>query len=125
MARRADEREATLERRFDRRAGGEARGLVRRLAGDRVAVEQRRPVDRRDTVEVRLCMAEEELVVAGAPTLDEVGEVPQEDGEPLLSLGVAAPGRVELGERRMRQDVDRTISATSASDRSPCARPTR
>jgi hypothetical protein len=74
-------------------------------------------------------MAEQELVVPCASALDEVREVLQEDGQPFLPLGMAAPGRVELGERRMRQDVDRTISAKSASDRPPVsdpwARPTR
>jgi hypothetical protein len=125
MAGRAHERETAAQRRLDRSSRREARGLARRPACDRVAVEERRPVNLGDAVDMRLRMAEQKLVVACAPSFDEVGEVLQEDGEPLLSLRMAAPGRMELGERRVRQDVDRTISATSASERSPCARPTR
>jgi hypothetical protein len=125
MAGRPHERETAAQRCLDRRPRREACGLPRRLACDRVAVEERRPVDLRDAVDVRLRVAEQKLVVAGAAPLGEAGEVLQQDGEPLLSLGMAAPGRMELGERRVRQDVDRTISATSASERSPCARPTR
>ena len=74
-------------------------------------------------------MAEQQLLVAGAASFDEVWEALEQDGEPLLPFRMAAPGRMELGERRMRQDVDRRISAKSASDRPPVsdpwARPTR
>jgi hypothetical protein len=47
-------------------------------------------------------VAEEQLVVTGAASLDELGEALEQDGEPLLRLGMSAPGRMELGERRMR-----------------------
>jgi hypothetical protein len=68
-------------------------------------------------------VAEPKLVLARPPSLTRVGEPLEQRGEPLLPFRVV-PGRVELGERRMRQDVDRTISPSSSSDAAPArARP--
>jgi hypothetical protein len=125
MAGRAHEGEAAAQRRLDRGSRREPGRLVRRLARDRVPVEERRPVDPCDAVDVRLRVAEQELVLECSTSLDEVGKVLQQRRQPLLALRVAAPGRVEPREPWMRQDVDRMISTTSASGRPPCARPTR
>jgi len=46
----------------------------------------------------------------------------EQDGEPLRPLGMMA-GRMEARQRRVAQDVDRTISASVST--SPPARPSR
>ena len=65
---------------------------------------------------------EPELLLGRAAPFAPHELVLEEDGQPLRPLGVVA-GRVEARERGMRQDVDRTISASAS--RSPSARPSR
>jgi hypothetical protein len=61
-----------------------------------------------------LGVAEQELLVrCPAPLAPEV-LVLEQDGDPLGPLGVM-PGRMEARERRVRQDVDRTISASRSA----------
>ena len=70
-------------------------------------------------------MAEEQLVFGRCAALRPVGEVLEEDGQPLSALGVLA-GRVQARERGVGQDVDRMVSSSSLSDALPDrARPTR
>jgi hypothetical protein len=103
MARGPYEREAAAARCLDRRACREARRFVGRRADDRVAR-----------------LDETELVDRGEP-LDAL----EQDGEPLRPFRMSAEDGMQARERRMAQDVDRTISSSSASERSPWARPTR
>ena len=70
-------------------------------------------------------MAEENVLLSGRCALACIREVPEQDREPFGVLGVVA-GRVEARERRVRQDVDWTISANSSSEATPGrARPSR
>ena len=75
--------------------------------------------------EVLRAVAEQQLVFGCGSALAPVGEVLEQDGEPLLRLGVRAR-RVQVRERGVGQDVDRTVSSSSSSDTPPArARPTR
>jgi hypothetical protein len=70
-------------------------------------------------------VAEQELLLGRRAADARVGEVLQQDGEPLRPFGVMTGG-VEARERRVGQDVDRTISSSSSSDATPGrARPSR
>jgi hypothetical protein len=70
-------------------------------------------------------VAEQELVLGRRATYARVGEMLQQDGQSLRAFGMVAGG-VEARERRVRQDVDRTISTSSSRDTdSRCARPSR
>ena len=89
---------------------------------DRVAVEPLRAPDVRDPADVLRGVHEQELVLGGAPALAPDHLMLEEHGESLRPLRVVA-GRMQARERRMRQDVDRTISASDSM--SPFARPTR
>jgi hypothetical protein len=108
-----DQCEASLVDRLARDARGEDRRLPARLGCDRVRVEQLRPVDPLQQLEVRLVVDAEEVVAPGQP-LDE-GAV--EDEKPLRSLGMLA-GRVEPGELVVRQRFD-VASSRPASAPSP------
>ena len=122
VARRAHEREPAAPRRLDRGPGREGRRLERRLARDRVAVEPGRRLDRTDALDVLARVNKKELVLGRRATLAPPVPMVEQDGEPLRPLGVVAGG-METRERRMAQDVDRTISASASS--SPPARPSR
>jgi hypothetical protein len=68
-------------------------------------------------------VAEPKLLLARRPSFTRLGESLEQYGKSLLAFRVV-PGRVQLGERRVRQDVDRTISSSSSSDAAPArARP--
>jgi hypothetical protein len=70
-------------------------------------------------------VAEQELVLGRRATYARVGEMLQQDGQSLRAFGMVAGG-VEARERRVRQDVDRTISSSSSTDATPGrARPSR
>lgn len=122
MAGRAYEREAAAARRLDRRSRRERGRLERRLARDRVAVEPDGPVDPADALYVLARVYEEELVVGRPSALAPDVLVLEQDREPLRTVGMMAR-RMEARERRMGQDVDRTVSASTST--SPPARPRR
>ena len=125
MSRRSYECEAALQRRFDRRSGRERRCLERRLRPNGVGGEPREAVEPADARDVLCAVAEQQLIVGCRATLGPVREVLEQDGEPLLRFGVCAR-RVEVRERRVGQDVDRTVSSSSSSDTPPArASPTR
>ena len=70
-------------------------------------------------------VAEQDLVDRGGATFAPALELLEEDGEPLRTFRMMSRG-VKPRERGVRQDVDRTISASSSSDATPLrARPTR
>jgi hypothetical protein len=122
---RPDEREAALQRSLDRRSCRERCCLERRLRGNSVGGQPRKAVDPSDACEVLCAVAQQQLVIGRRAALGPVSEVLEEDGEPLLRFGVCAR-RVEVRERRMGQDVDRTVSSSSSSDTPPArASPTR
>ena len=75
--------------------------------------------------EVLWAVAEQQLIVGRRTALGPVREVLEQDGEPLLRFGMCTRG-VQARERRVGQDVDRTVSSSSSSDAPPArARPTR
>ena len=75
--------------------------------------------------EVLRGVAEEQLLLGRRAALGPLGEVLEEDREPLSPLGVLAC-RVQAGESGVRQEVDRMVSSSSSSDAPPDrARPTR
>jgi hypothetical protein len=105
---RPHEREASAQRRLDRRPRRERRGLVRRLGAERVAVEPDRRVALANQLGVLRGVAEEDLFLGrGTPLAPEV-LVAEQDGETLGTLRVPA-GRVQSREGRVRQDVDGTL----------------
>jgi hypothetical protein len=60
------------------------------------------------------------------PTLAPVGEELEQFLEALGRLRMVVEGLMQARKRGVRQDVDRrNASASSSSERSPCARPTR
>lgn len=70
-------------------------------------------------------VAEKDVLLVGRRALAGVAEMAKENGEALWRLGMVAC-RMEARERRVRQDVDRTISANSSSEATPGrARPSR
>ena len=122
---RAHEREAAAESGLDRRAGRERRRLPRRLGADGVVVEPLRRVERAHSRDVLGGVAGAQLVLVRRAALGPVREVLQQHGDPLGPLRVVA-GRVQARERRVRQEVDRTIWSSSSSDAAPArARPSR
>ena len=125
MPGRAHERETAAERRLDRGARREHRRLVGRGRSDGVGGDPRAAGERLNAGEVLRGVAEEQLLLCCYTALDPIGEVLEEDGEPLAPLGVLAR-RVQAGERGVGQEVDRTVSSSSSSDAPPArARPTR
>ena len=125
MSGRPDERERFLPRGVDCDPRGERCGLEGRRRRDGVVVEPRDPLDRTDRGDVLRGVAEQELVLGRRATYARVGEMLQQDGQSLRAFGMVAGG-VEARERRVRQDVDRTISSSSSIDATPGrARPSR
>jgi hypothetical protein len=125
MARWPHECKAAAQCRFDRGAGGERPGLERRIRPDRVSVEPRSALERADASEMRRGVAEKQLVLGRRAAFAPVREVLEQDDEALLPLGVLTRP-VQVRERRMGQDVDRTVSSSSSSDAPPDrASPTR
>jgi len=125
MPGRSHECEATLQRRGDRRPGCERRGLERRLRCDGVAGEPGEGLERADARNVLCAVAEQQLLFGGCAAFVPVREVLEQDREPLLRFGMCAR-RVEVRQRRVGQDVDRTVSSSSSSDTPPArASPTR
>ena len=123
MSRRAHEREAAAQRRLDRSAGGERCGFEGRLRRDGVGGQPRMTADRADVREVFGAVAEQQLVLGRGAALAPVREVLEQDPEPLFRFGMRAR-RVQMRERGVGQDVDRTISSSSSSDAPPArARP--
>jgi hypothetical protein len=98
---RADEGEAAAVDRLARDPGGERGARPARLRRDRVRVEQLRPVDALEPLEVHLVVDAREVGAPGAP-LDH-GAL--EEQEPLGTLGMLA-GRVQPGEVVVRQRLD-------------------
>jgi hypothetical protein len=125
MSRWSYECEAALQRGFDRRAGRERRCLERRLRADGVGGEPREAVELADSRNVLCAVAEQQLSVGRRATFGPIREVLEQDGEPLFRFGVCAR-RVQVRERRVGQDVDRTVSSSSSSGTPPArASPTR
>jgi hypothetical protein len=126
MPRRPHEREAAAARSLDRRACREARRFVGRRADDRVArLDETELVVRGEPLDVLARVTREQLVVGCSASLTCVRKPLEQDGEPLRPFRMSAEDGMQARERRMAQDVDRTISSSSASERSPWARPTR
>ena len=113
MARRPDEREGVPVDRFAADPGRERRALPARPGRDRVRVEELRPVDPLELVEVGAFVDAGQVGATGPPVDD--GAV--EEQEPLRSLGVLA-GRVQPGELVVRQRLD-VASSRPASAPSP------
>ena len=125
MSWRAHEGEAAAERRLDRRARRDGRRLVGRGRSDGVGSDPRAAGKRMNASEVLRGVAEEQLLLGRRAALGPLGEVLEEDREPLAPLGVLAC-RVQAGESGVRQEVDRMVSSSSSSDAPPDrARPTR
>ena len=82
-------------------------------------------VDRADPRDLLGAVAEQQLLLGRGAALAPVGEVLEENREPRLRLGVRARP-VQVRERRMGQELDRTVSSSSSRD-APRARerPTR
>ena len=108
VAGRPDEREAAPLNRVERAARGEERRLPARLRGNRVGIEKGRALDRLEPVEVRGLMTALCLFTRGGPSLDDV-EGLKERLEPGARLDVRLR-RVELCERRVAYELDRTAS---------------
>jgi hypothetical protein len=125
MARRPHEREAAVQGGLDRGAGREGCRLERRRGAGGVGVEQRRGREAPDVLYVLGRMTQAQVVLGRSPPLGPALEVVEQDGEARRPFRVG-PGRVQARERRVRQDVDRTVSS-SASSGVPFARasPTR
>ena len=74
-------------------------------------------------------MARQQLLVGRRASLARIGKLLEQDGKPLRPLRMSAEHRVQARERRVCQDVDWTIFASSSSDRPPVpllwARPRR
>ena len=105
MSRRADEREASPVDRLAGDPGGESRSLPARLGRDGVGIEQLRPVDPLEPLEVRLVVDAGEVGPLGPP----LDERTVEEEEPLRSLRVLA-GRVQA-----RSDAKAAARAQSGS----------
>src|SRR5205823_6069218 len=97
--------------------------LPARLRGDRVRVKEGGSLDRLEPVEVRRLVAALYLFTRSGAHFDHV-EGLQQRLKPGARLDVRLR-RVELCERRVAYEFDRTASARSSSEASPCARPTR
>ena len=70
-------------------------------------------------------VTEQELLVGRRAADARVGEVLEQNCQPLRPFRVMTGG-VETRERRVRQDVDRTISSSSSTEATPGrARPSR
>ena len=118
-------RERTAQRGFYRGPGRDARSLEGRPACDRVGVEPLRLGDGSDPRDVLGRVHEQQLLLACRATFAPQVLVLEQRGQPLAPLRVVAGG-MEARERRVRQDVDRTISASSSRLLpSPCATPSR
>ena len=125
VTRRSHERERTAQRGLYRGSGRDARSLEGRPARDRVGVEPLRLGDGSDPRDVLGRVHEQQLLLACRATLAPQVPVLEQRGQPLAPLRVVAGG-MEARERRVRQDVDRTISASSSRLLpSPCATPSR
>ena len=109
---RADEREAASVDGLAGDPGREPRALPARLGRDGVQVEQLRPVDCLEPLEVRLVVDADEVAALGPPLDD--GAV--EEQKPLRSLGVPA-GRVQPGELVVRQRLDVASSRPASAPR--------
>lgn len=113
MSRRTDERESAAPCGFDRRSGCKQRRLVRRLRRDRVSVEPRRAGDFAHPLQVLRGVAPEDVLLGRRAPFAPERERRKQLAQPLGPLWMVS-GRVELGERRVAQDVDaRTASASS------------
>ena len=127
VARRAHEREAAVQRRLDRRAGREQRGLVGRV-GRRSCRSRATPA----TSTARTCATcsavwhEPQLVLGRRAALASSSWKCSSSTASRSGRSGWCAGRVQARERRMRQDVDRTIWSSSSSDATPGrARPSR
>ena len=113
VAGRPHEREPAAVDRFERDPGRQRRRFPRGLRADRVRVEVPGPVDRPQEREIWLGVNSRELLLACVP-LDRLAAEPE---QPVLALGMV-PGRMEVRESRVRQEVD-SASSRPASLPSP------
>jgi hypothetical protein len=120
MARWPHEREATGLGGVQGAPRAEERGLPRRRAGDRVAVEPRLGLEAREDIEVRGAVDAADLLPGCGPAVAGAAECVQQEGEALLALGVPVPARrVEAAERRMGDQLDAVSRTRPASRASP------
>ena len=125
MTRWPNERKPTGLGGVDGAPRAEERGLPRRRAGDRVAVEPRLGLEGREEIEVRGAVDAADLLPGRGPALAGAAQRVEQEGEALLALGVPVPARrMEAAERRVGDQLDavsRTRPANRASPSSSAA----
>jgi hypothetical protein len=120
MARWPHEREATGLGGGDGAPRAEERGLPRRRAGDRVAVQPRLDLEAREEIEVRGTVDAADLLPGCGPALAGAAQRVEQVGEALLALGVPVPARrMEAAERRVGDQLDALSRTRPASRASP------
>ena len=120
MTRWPHEREAAGIGGIDGAPRAEERGLPRRRAGDRVAVEPRLRPEARKEIEVRGAVDAADLLPGCGRALAGAAHCVEQEGESLFALGVPVPARrVEVAERRVGDQLDAVSRTRPASRASP------